>query len=84
MKIKYQYNIKVGLKYILVGLQYCVENFPVILVFNLNMKPVFSVVGNDPVAMMRWALLRVFFRSYFAFIEAGRRGRRPSGNHSSI
>ena len=34
------------------------------------------LLGYDPVAMMRWAIVRAFFRAYFAFIDAGRRQRK--------
>lgn len=32
-----------------------------------------ELVGIDPVAVFRWAIVRAFFRAYFAFRDAGRR-----------
>ena len=32
--------------------------------------------GYDPVAMLRWSIVRVFFRCFFAFIDAGKRYRK--------
>ena len=29
--------------------------------------------GNDPVAMLRWAIVRAFFRAYFAFKNGGKK-----------
>lgn len=34
-----------------------------------------ELVGGDPVAVFRWAILRAFIRAYFAFIESGKRHR---------
>jgi myosin-9 len=58
---------------------------------NSSMAFVRELVGADPVAVFRWAIVRAFFRGYFAFHEAGRRHRlcrgemslnplKPSGN----
>ncbi|KAJ9600223.1 hypothetical protein L9F63_009483, partial [Diploptera punctata] len=52
---------------------------------NSSMAFVRELVGADPVAVFRWAIVRAFFRGYFAFHEAGRRhrqcrdGNKPSG-----
>ncbi|KAK2181262.1 hypothetical protein NP493_404g02041 [Ridgeia piscesae] len=32
-----------------------------------------EIVGNDPVAMLRWAIVRAFFRAYFAFKNGGKK-----------
>ncbi|ELU02859.1 hypothetical protein CAPTEDRAFT_226894 [Capitella teleta] len=50
----------------------------VVLLKNSSMAFVRELVGYDPVAVLRWAILRAFFRAYFAFKDAGRRHRRPS------
>ncbi|XP_050441866.1 unconventional myosin-IXAb-like isoform X2 [Adelges cooleyi] len=42
---------------------------------NSSMAFVRELVGADPVAVFRWAIVRAFFRSYFSFQEAGRRHR---------
>ncbi|XP_050676154.1 unconventional myosin-IXAa-like [Leptidea sinapis] len=42
---------------------------------NSSMAFVRELVGVDPVAVFRWAIVRAFFRGYFAFMEAGRRHR---------
>ncbi|KAJ4441040.1 hypothetical protein ANN_10889 [Periplaneta americana] len=42
---------------------------------NSSMAFVRELVGADPVAVFRWAIVRAFFRGYFAFHEAGRRHR---------
>ncbi|KAG8256469.1 Unconventional myosin-IXb [Homalodisca vitripennis] len=42
---------------------------------NSSMAFVRELVGADPVAVFRWAILRAFFRAHFAFNEAGRRHR---------
>lgn len=34
-----------------------------------------ELVGGDPVAVFRWAILRAFIRAYFGFVDAGRRHR---------
>ncbi|XP_054286933.1 unconventional myosin-IXa-like isoform X1 [Macrosteles quadrilineatus] len=55
---------------------------------NSSMAFVRELVGADPVAVFRWAILRAFFRAHFAFNEAGRRhrqfrdGSRPSLVHN--
>ena len=53
---------------------------------NSSMAFVRELVGADPVAVFRWAIVRAFFRSYFAFHEAGRRHRRDrvDGNKNTI
>lgn len=38
-----------------------------------------ELVGGDPVAVYRWAVLRAFIRAYFAFLDSGRRHRGESG-----
>ncbi|XP_021968609.1 unconventional myosin-IXa isoform X2 [Folsomia candida] len=40
-----------------------------------SMAFVRELVGIDPVAVFRWAIVRAFFRAYFAFNEAGNRQR---------
>ncbi|XP_050523766.1 unconventional myosin-IXAa-like isoform X2 [Daktulosphaira vitifoliae] len=42
---------------------------------NSSMAFVRELVGADPVAVFRWAIVRAFFRSYFSFQEAGRKHR---------
>lgn len=50
---------------------------------NSSMAFVRELVGADPVAVFRWAIVRAFFRGYFAFLEAGRVHRQSRGtNHS--
>ncbi|KAF6210863.1 hypothetical protein GE061_013974 [Apolygus lucorum] len=55
---------------------------------NSNMAFVRELIGADPVAVFRWAIVRAFFRGYFAFHEAGRKhrlsreGSKPSLVHS--
>lgn len=39
---------------------------------NSSLAFVRELVGADPVAVFRWAILRAFFRAHFAFQEAGR------------
>lgn len=54
---------------------------------NSSMAFVRELVGADPVAVFRWAIVRAFFRSYFAFLAAGRTHRQNRGvliNKSSI
>jgi myosin-9 len=46
---------------------------------NSSMAFVRELVGADPVAVFRWAIVRAFFRGYFAFHEAGRRHRQCRG-----
>jgi len=42
---------------------------------NSSLAFVRELVGNDPVAVFRWAIVRAFFRALFAFHEAGQRHR---------
>jgi myosin-9 len=42
---------------------------------NCSMAFVKELVGSDPVAVFRWAIVQEFFRGYFAFHEADRRHR---------
>jgi hypothetical protein len=49
---------------------------------NSSMAFVRELVGADPVAVFRWAIVRAFFRGYFAFHEAGRRHRLCRGEIS--
>lgn len=53
---------------------------------NSSMAFVRELVGADPVAVFRWAIVRAFFRAHFAFHEAGRRHRqgRVDGNKNNI
>lgn len=46
---------------------------------NSNMAFVRELIGADPVAVFRWAIVRAFFRGYFAFHEAGRKHRLSRG-----
>ncbi|XP_014602153.1 PREDICTED: unconventional myosin-IXb-like isoform X2 [Polistes canadensis] len=52
---------------------------------NSSLAFVRELVGADPVAVFRWAILRAFFRAHFAFQEAGRAHRhgRADGNKTS-
>ena len=34
-----------------------------------------ELVGGDPVAVFRWAILRAFLRAHFAFVRSGKRYR---------
>ena len=47
---------------------------------NSSMAFVRELVGADPVAVFRWAIVRAFFRGYFAFHEAGRKHRLGRGD----
>lgn len=38
-------------------------------------------VGEDPLAVLRWSLVRVFFRACFAFVDAGRQHRKISAGN---
>jgi myosin-9 len=38
-----------------------------------------ELVGDDPVAVFRWALLRTTFRAMFAFRQAGKRRTKRAG-----
>nr|XP_023020766.1 unconventional myosin-IXa-like [Leptinotarsa decemlineata] len=53
---------------------------------NSSMAFVRELVGADPVAVFRWAIVRAFFRAYFAFHESGRKQRqgRVDGNRNNI
>ncbi|XP_031335127.1 unconventional myosin-IXa-like isoform X2 [Photinus pyralis] len=53
---------------------------------NSSMAFVRELVGADPVAVFRWAIVRAFFRAYFAFHEAGRKHRqnRVDGNKNNV
>ncbi|KAL7305793.1 hypothetical protein TKK_0002041 [Trichogramma kaykai] len=53
---------------------------------NSSLAFVRELVGADPVAVFRWAILRAFFRAHFAFQAAGRAYRhgRADGNKSSV
>ena len=51
---------------------------------NSNLAFVRELVGIDPVAVLRWAILRAFFRGYFAFKDAGKRYRKAGGRLKSI
>lgn len=49
---------------------------------NSSMAFVRELVGADPVAVFRWAILRAFFRSYFAFRSAGIKHRKERADQS--
>ncbi|XP_076663823.1 unconventional myosin-IXa isoform X2 [Andrena cerasifolii] len=53
---------------------------------NSSLAFVRELVGADPVAVFRWAILRAFFRAHFAFQEAGRAHRhgRADGTKTSV
>ncbi|KAK6631291.1 hypothetical protein RUM44_005817 [Polyplax serrata] len=52
---------------------------------NSSMAFVRELVGADPVAVFRWAIVRAFFRSYFAFLAAGRTHRQNrEGNKTNF
>ncbi|XP_043257794.1 unconventional myosin-IXAa-like isoform X1 [Colletes gigas] len=53
---------------------------------NSSLAFVRELVGADPVAVFRWAILRAFFRAHFAFQEAGRvhRHGRADGTKTSV
>ncbi|XP_071643417.1 unconventional myosin-IXb isoform X2 [Temnothorax longispinosus] len=53
---------------------------------NSSLAFVRELVGADPVAVFRWAILRAFFRAHFAFQEAGRAHRhgRVDGTKTSV
>ncbi|XP_012530085.1 unconventional myosin-IXa isoform X1 [Monomorium pharaonis] len=53
---------------------------------NSSLAFVRELVGADPVAVFRWAILRAFFRAHFAFQEAGRAHRhgRVDGSKTSV
>ncbi|XP_043474580.1 unconventional myosin-IXa-like isoform X2 [Leptopilina heterotoma] len=53
---------------------------------NSSLAFVRELVGADPVAVFRWAILRAFFRAHFAFQEAGRihRHGRTDGSKTSV
>lgn len=49
---------------------------------NSSMAFVRELVGADPVAVFRWAILRAFFRGYFAFRSAGIKHRKERANQA--
>lgn len=49
---------------------------------NSSMAFVRELVGADPVAVFRWAILRAFFRGYFAFRSAGIKHRKERADSS--
>lgn len=49
---------------------------------NSSMAFVRELVGADPVAVFRWAILRAFFRGYFAFRHAGMKHRKERNSQS--
>nr|KAG5705933.1 hypothetical protein BaRGS_010823 [Batillaria attramentaria] len=44
-----------------------------------SMAFVRELMGIDPVAVLRWSVVRAFFRCFFAFIRAGERFRKTGG-----
>ncbi|XP_076443388.1 unconventional myosin-IXb-like isoform X3 [Babylonia areolata] len=46
---------------------------------NSSMAFVRELMGIDPVAVLRWSVVRTFFQCFFAFISAGRRYRTTGG-----
>ncbi|XP_013418061.1 LOW QUALITY PROTEIN: unconventional myosin-IXa-like [Lingula anatina] len=51
---------------------------------NSSLGFVRELVGGDPVAVLNWAILRAFFRSFFAFISAGKRYRKAGGTKLGV
>lgn len=49
---------------------------------NSSMAFVRELVGADPVAVFRWAILRAFFRGYFAFRTAGAKHRKDRADQA--
>lgn len=49
---------------------------------NSSMAFVRELVGADPVAVFRWAIIRAFFRGYFAFRNAGVKHRKDRNDQS--
>ncbi|KAL5277342.1 MYO9B family protein [Megaselia abdita] len=49
---------------------------------NSSMSFVRELVGADPVAVFRWAIIRAFFRSYFAFRNAGVKHRKERTDYA--
>lgn len=49
---------------------------------NSSMAFVRELVGADPVAVFRWAIIRAFFRSYFAFRNAGVKHRKERNDNA--
>ena len=43
-----------------------------------------ELVGGDPVAVFRWAILRAFIRAYFAFVDSGKRRRGNAARPRSL
>lgn len=50
---------------------------------NSSMAFVRELVGADPVAVFRWAIIRAFFRGYFAFRNAGAKHRKDRAEQSA-
>uniref|UniRef100_A0ABM0MC57 Unconventional myosin-IXa-like n=1 Tax=Saccoglossus kowalevskii TaxID=10224 RepID=A0ABM0MC57_SACKO len=50
---------------------------------NSNMSFVRELIGADPVAVFRWAIVRAFFRSCNAFMTAGKQYRKRGGKPKS-
>ncbi|RUS79659.1 hypothetical protein EGW08_012582, partial [Elysia chlorotica] len=48
-----------------------------------SMAFVRELMGIDPVAVLRWSVVRAFFRCFFAFKNAGERYRKNGGNRPS-
>ncbi|KAK2161935.1 hypothetical protein LSH36_107g02020 [Paralvinella palmiformis] len=57
------------------------RNDVVLLLKNSNLAFVRELVGNDPVAVMHWAIMRAFFRAYSAFKNAGKQHRKNAGGN---
>jgi len=49
---------------------------------NSSMAFVRELVGADPVAVFRWAIIRAFFRGYFAFRNAGIKHRKERNDQA--
>lgn len=49
---------------------------------NSSMAFVRELIGADPVAVFRWAILRAFFRGYFAFRTAGVKHRKDRADQA--
>ena len=51
---------------------------------NSSMAFVRELVGADPVAVFRWAIVRALFRSYFALRAAGRKHRQNRSDKNKV
>ena len=78
------YDVKIGSSMFYLGMCNLVyEGFIDLGIMNdsVNVSELyrFVVLGVDPVAVLRWSVVRAFFRCFFAFISAGKRYRATGG-----